>query len=255
MIKQVFSGLSAYLRVPAATVRHGLLRYHIATGLLSLLLGILLVYGGWSLGDDLGHRLTDLLPWSDNTIVSGVGEWVGRLALLLLGLILYKHLVLICVAPIMSPLSERIEQSLGQLPVDKPLSLGQWAKDIVRGLRIALRNVVRELSMTMVLLLLSLVPGFALITTPLLFTVQAYYMGFGNMDYYMERHLDVKAAATYVRRRRWLAIMNGAIFLALLAIPFVGFLIAPAFGATAATLGIMDDPERPMSAGLDLNHM
>jgi CysZ protein len=144
----------------------------------------------------------------------------------------------------MSPLSERIEQSVVQTTKGTTaISFGQWAKDIARGIRIALRNVVRELVFTAILLLLSLLPGLVIVTTPLILVVQAYYMGFGNMDYYMERHLGVKAAATYVRRHKWLAITNGAIFLALLAIPFVGFLIAPALGATAATLAIMDDGE------------
>jgi CysZ protein len=182
--------------------------------------------------------------------VGSIGEWVGRIALLLAGVMLYKYLVLIVVAPIMSPLSERIELSLGQTPVDKPLSLAQWAKDIVRGLHIAMRNITRELLMTAVLLLLSLVPGLAVITTPLIFVVQAYYAGFGNMDYYMERHAGVKTAATYVRRHKWLAIGNGAVFLLLLAIPFVGFLIAPAFGASAATLSILKGPYRLPSKGV-----
>lgn len=244
MIKQVFSGLSAYLRVPAATLRYGLLRYHIAMGLMSLLLAAILIFSGWSFGDNIGHWLTDLLPWSDNAIIGHIGEWVGRIGLLLLGLILYKHLVLICIAPIMSPLSERIEQSQGQPLPSKPMSMSQWAKDIARGIRIAIRNVTRELLLTVLLLLLSLIPGAALVTTPLLFIVQAYYMGFGNMDYYMERHYGVKAAATYVRRHKWLAITNGAVFLLLLLIPFLGFLIAPAFAATAATLSILEIGDR-----------
>lgn len=242
MIGQLIAALSSYLRVPAATFKYRLLRYHLITGLVSLVVGIVLVFGSWSYGDDAGRWLTHFMPQSESTLVSGIGTWIGRFGTLVLAIVLYKYIVLISVSPIMSPLSERIE--LYHEAADhkaRPLSLAQWAADIARGVRIALRNIVRELGITFFLILISFVPGLAVVTAPLIFLVQAYYAGFGNMDYYLERHTGVKAAATYVREHKWLAIGNGAVFLLLLAIPFVGFFIAPALGATAATLAILQE--------------
>lgn len=233
--------IAAFFKVPSATIRYRLIRYHMLTGLIGLLLGAILLSGSYGYGDDLGQWVISWLPWTGSSIVTDVGSWVGRISVFLLALFLYKYILIIAVSPIMSPLSERIERlhNKGIVPI-KPLSLTTWIKDILRGVRISLRNIVRELSITLILLLLGFIPGLALITTPLIFVVQAYYAGFGNMDYYMERHYGVKEAAEYVRQRRGLAIGNGAVFLVVLLLPFVGYFIAPALCATAATIAILD---------------
>ena len=73
--------------------------------------------------------------------------------------------------------------------------------------------------------------------------MQAYYAGFGNMDYYMERRLDVKQSVTFVKRRKIAALANGAIFLVILMIPIAGVMMAPFFGAISATLFLLKESD------------
>ena len=233
-------GIFTYLNVPNASIKYGLWPYYFLAGGISLILGVGLVYGSYSYGDDLGVWLASFIPWDwGANLVEQAGAWLGRIGILALSLIIYKYIVLVIVAPIMSPLSAKIERRMTGLSTSEKFSILSFTKEMWRGLRIALRNIWREVIFTLLLLILSFVPGFALITTPLIFLVQAYYAGFGNMDYFMERHYSVSGAVQYVRRNRGLAIGNGSIFLLLLTIPFVGFLIAPGISTTAATIAIM----------------
>lgn len=242
-MKDLWTGLMTYLEVPRAAFRYGLWPYYLLAGLISLALGVGIVYGSYTGGGELGEWAIGLVKW-DIGVLDSVGNWAGRIIAVVLGLLLYRYVVLICVGPIMGPLSERIERRVVGGTAASGFQLGAFVRAILRGVRITLRNLWRELLFTALLLLLSLVPGFAIVTAPLILLVQAYYAGFANMDYYMERHHNVRGAASYVRSRRGLAIGNGALYLLLLAIPFVGFLIAPGLGATAATLAILRSEQR-----------
>jgi CysZ protein len=106
-------------------------------------------------------------------------------------------------------------------------------KDLIRGLRLAIRNIIRELFFTILLFLVGLIPLFSPFVSIAIFILQAYYAGFGNMDFTLERHFNVKGSVRFVRQHRGIAIGNGAFFLLLLFTGF-GFLVALPLGAVAA---------------------
>jgi len=133
----------------------------------------------------------------------------------------------------MSPLSERIEQELTGQP-KRTAGTGQFVKDLVRGLRIALRNIIRELFYTLLLFLLGLIPIFSPFTAVLIFLVQSFYAGFANIDYTLERHFNIRNSVRFVRHNRWMAVGNGIAFMLLL-LTGIGFLFALPLGAVAAT--------------------
>ena len=67
--------------------------------------------------------------------------------------------------------------------------------------------------------------------------IQAYYAGFGNADFTLERRrYKVNDSVRFMRQNRALALGNGAGFLLLLLIPVVGLVLAPGLGAVAATI-------------------
>ena len=55
------------------------------------------------------------------------------------------------------------------------------------------------------------------------------------MDFFLERHYDVKGSAQFVRKYGGAAVANGAIFLLILLIPVIGLILAPFMATIAAT--------------------
>jgi len=81
---------------------------------------------------------------------------------------------------------------------------------------------------------LGLIPVFSPFAAVFIFFVQAFYAGFGSMDFTLERHFNLNDSVRFVRRYRGVAIGNGAIFLLLL-MTGLGFLIALPISTVAAT--------------------
>ena len=90
---------------------------------------------------------------------------------------IYKHIVLILSAPFMSPLSEKVENHLLGKSTTINFSISQMLKDLLRGIRIALRNIIREIFYTILLLLLGLIPFFSPFAPFLILAVQSFYAG------------------------------------------------------------------------------
>lgn len=236
MFREIIDSFGAYFSTLSFIRTHRLHKYFIISGLISILLGVIIFSTSYVLSDDLGALMFKLYPferWSD--YVLKILSFTAGGLVLILGLILYKYALLICVGPFMSPLSAKVEEILTGESNHSGFSLRQTGYEFVRGIRISLRNVVRELVFTLILILLGLIPIFTVFVTPLLFVLQSYYAGFGNLDYYLERRASLKQSVHYVRRHRGMAIGNGAGFLLLLLIPIIGLFLAPVLSTVAAT--------------------
>ena len=97
-----------------------------------------------------------------------------------------------------------------------------------------------ELLLTIPILLLGLLPVIGLLSTVLLFLVQAYYAGFGNMDYTLERHFNYKDSLNFVRKHRGVAVGNGIVFMLFLLIPIIGVIFVLPLSVTAASVKTVD---------------
>ena len=236
MIKGIIDGFGAYFSTLGFISKHRLYSYFLISGIISIILGVMIFSLSYILSDDLGALLFKLYPferWSD--YVHKILNITAGGIVIILGFILYKYLLLISVSPFMGPLSAKVESIItGDLNESK-FSVQQASYEIIRGIRLSLRNVIRELGLTLLLLLLGLIPVFTIFTTPFIFLVQSYYAGFGNIDYYLERRANLKQSILYVKNHRGLAIGNGAGFLLLLLIPVLGLFLAPVMATVAAT--------------------
>lgn len=237
MITAFTAGFSAYFRALGFIGQHRLWRYFWAPALISVLLGLAIFGTAWSVSGNLGDWLISLYPWDwGRSVLERIAAIFGGLFVVALGLILFKHLVMALASPFMSPLSEKTEGILQGRSAAPPFSLSRIMGDLIRGLRIALRNILRELFFTLSLFLAGLIlPILSPVIPVAIFIVQAYYAGFGNMDFALERHFGVRGSVRFVRRNRGLAIGNGAAFLLIL-LTGIGFLFALPLGAVAATL-------------------
>jgi CysZ protein len=89
--------------------------------------------------------------------------------------------------------------------------------------------------LTILIFMVGLIPVIGWFTSLLIFVVQAYYAGFGNMDYTLERHLKYNESLSFVRKNRGTAIGNGLGFLAILLIPIIGVILVLPLSVTAAS--------------------
>ncbi|HEA31505.1 MAG TPA: EI24 domain-containing protein [Leeuwenhoekiella sp.] len=235
MIKGTLHAINAYRRSFSLINQLALWKYYMIPMAISFITAVGIGFSAWNFSDDIGAFIAKLWiwDWGAQTFAT-LSTILGGLLVILVGLILYKHIVMALSAPFMSPVSEKIEVHLyGKKHEHRNTSnTGQlW-----RGIRINLRNLVWELVITLPLLILGLIPVVNFITTPLAFLVQAYYAGFGNMDYTLERHYTYRESVNFVKQNRALAIGNGIVFMGCLLIPVVGIIIVLPLSATAASV-------------------
>ena len=178
----------------------------------------------------------------DQLFLSG---FIGSLGVLLLGFTLTKYLVLAFSAPFMSPVSERIDRHLNPGHAMNPSS-SFWGL-LSRSLRLNIGNLFRELGLTLMLLILSLFPVIGLISAPLIFVVQAFYAGFGNLDYTLERYYDYRSSKSFLHQYRGLAIGNGLVFILISLIPVLGIILVLPLSVSAGTFTVLEKSSQETS--------
>ncbi|MBK8566408.1 MAG: EI24 domain-containing protein [Saprospiraceae bacterium] len=236
MLTNFFDGITSYGAAFRHISKHGLWAYVLLPGLLTILIAVAVFGAAWGLSDNIGDQLDNLWKWeTGRKLVEKIAQVFGGLLVLAFSFIIFKQLVLVIASPFMSFLSEKVESQLLGKESTSGFTLTQAISDIVRGLRIAVRNLLREMTATIFLLLLGLFPLFTPFTTFLVFVLQAYYAGFGNLDFALERKCRYRESLAFVQNNRMLAIGNGTVYLLLL-FTFIGFLVALPVGVVAATL-------------------
>lgn len=248
MITGILQGISGLLRAFVAIPKYGLWRYLFGSIALAMAVFYFCFRMIWRKSGYVGDLITSKYPWErGRAVIDFASEWLVWGAAVVLFTLAFKYIMLILGAPIMSMVSEKIEKKkTGATP--PPFSMKDTFSSLGRGLRISVRNLWRELLFTGLILGLGLIigaifPPLAVITGVLIFLVQAYYAGFGNMDFYMERHLNVSESTSFVRKNRGLAIANGSAFLGLLMIPVLGWFLGPFITAIGASLAVHDQME------------
>lgn len=242
MIKSILKGLSAYKDSFSLISKLNLWKYFAIPMAISFLTAVLIGFSAWGLSDNIGAFISRLWVWDWGAeTVGAISTVIGALIIIALGLIAYKHLIMAFSAPFMSPVSEKIEAHLyAGVHNHRPTTN---AGQLVRGLKINLRNLVWELLLSIPFLILSFIPVVGLFATAMLFLIQAYYAGFGNMDYTLERHFPYRESINFVKNNRGYAIGNGIVFMLFLLIPVVGIILVLPISVTAAsktTLELLD---------------
>jgi CysZ protein len=152
---------------------------------------------------------------------------------------LFKYVWLILGSPVYAYLSEKTGSIIENSIFD--FDSKQFTKDIFRGIGIALRNSVWQSVYMVSIILLSLIPIVGWLTPLLALLIEFYYYGFSMLDYSFERKKLTTADSIYfVGNHKGLAIGNGLIFYLMQLIPFLGWVLAPAYAIVAATLSLHD---------------
>ena len=236
MIKNILSGIRAYFGTLKLISQLKLWQYFIIPIVISVLTAMIIGFTAYGLSDNIGRFLAKIWvwEWGKETFIT-ITSFIGAIFLLVIGLILYKHIILALSAPFMSPVSEKIEIHInGSLRSNHRKTTFQ--EQLWRGIRINIRNLGKELLITLPILLLKFIPVVNIFSTILLFLVQAYYAGFGNMDYTLERHFNYKESVNFVSKNKGVSIGNGIVFMLCLLIPVLGIIIVLPLSVTAASV-------------------
>jgi len=165
---------------------------------------------------------------------------------------LFKYLFLIIGSPLFAYLSEKTEAIIEGK--DYPFNFKQLLKDIVRGIRLALRNVVWQTVYTISILILSFIPVLGWITPLIALVVECYYFGFSMLDYSCERNkLSPAQSIAFVGRHKGLAIGNGMIFFGMHLVPVAGWVLAPSYAVIAATISLYNTKTDNPVPGKEIN--
>ncbi len=235
MIRNIFKGIKAYAGTFKLISKLGLWKYFGIPMLISFLVASSIILSAYAFSDNFGHFISKLWIWEWGRETFGyLSELLSGILILILGFMLYKHIVMAFSAPFMSPVSEKIEAYL--LGVERHQHRDtSFTDQLWRGLRINVRNLLFELLLTIPIILIGFIPLVGIVSTVVLFLVQAYYAGFGNMDYTLERHFKYDESIKFVKQHRGLAIGNGIVFMLFLLIPFIGIILVLPLSVTAAS--------------------
>ncbi|MFK7755346.1 MAG: EI24 domain-containing protein [Flavobacteriales bacterium] len=159
-----------------------------------------------------------------------------------------KYIVLIAMAPLMAYLSEKAEEIL--MDRTYAFNFNLFLKDVWRGILIAIRNMVLEI--IVVLLIGIVISGLSMVLTPLaaiaaplsavlIFLVSSYYFGYSSFDYLNERkRLAISAGNRLIWDNKWLVTGNGMVFSVLILMPVLGLMLAPVLCPIGAVISSRD---------------
>lgn len=246
MLKEIVIAIQSYFDAHYFIKKHRLWKWIVIPGIIYMLLFVVGMYFFWLSSDNavtwLSHQL-GLEAWLQrqrSAWLSFLFLMIGlmlRLVLVFFYFSLFKYLFLIIGSPVFAYLSEKTESILNGK--DFPFSFKQLLKDIVRGIRLSLRNTLWQTIYIITLLLLSLIPVVGWITPLIALFTECFYYGFSMLDYSAERaKLSYSQSIDFINRHKGLAIGNGLIFYLMHAVIVVGWILAPAYAVIAATLSL-----------------
>ncbi|HQI45993.1 MAG TPA: EI24 domain-containing protein [Bacteroidales bacterium] len=246
LFKNFSIGLNTYSDAHKLIVKHRLWNYVLLPGVINLLLIICIFILGYYTGT---YSTKKLIGWfglsthsSDflnflSTIISFLIHILVYFFLFYLYFLLYKYVVLMIMSPLLSIISEKTDEMITGNKYK--FDFKKLVKDIIRGHKIVLRNLLKELFFTFLFFFLSYIPIIGIISPCILFVISIYYYGFSMIDYSNERmNLSVRESVKFVYNNKGFSIANGLVFYLLLLIPFVGLMIAPSYSVIAATIGV-----------------
>lgn len=241
----LIAGFKGYFKAYRFIKEHNLWRFVVFPGIINIAMLIMVVWGAMELSSYLLKELFSYFDFFDflpKFLKSGIDFALGLLVkslVITVYFIFYKNLVLIIMSPLMSYLAEIVHEI--RSGEEKDFDLEQFIKDVVRGIRIAVRNILLEFLWIILFALLGFIPIVGLAAPFCLFIIQFYYFGFSMLDYCLEsRSMTYRESVRTIQKNKGLAIGNGAGFYLLMIIPFVGWMFAPAFGVVSAYLSSED---------------
>jgi CysZ protein len=248
MLKEIVISIQSYFKAHAFIQKHKLWRWIILPGIIyAILFGVSMYF--------FSKSANAAIEWL--TIETGLKGWLNRLQdswigflftvggimlwliLMLLYFSLFKYIWLIVGAPVFSFLSERTASIIKGEKFE--FSFNQYLSDVLRGMRMALRNTLWQTVYIISIIFLSLLPFIGWISPIIAILVECYYYGFSMLDYTCEREkMSANKSIDFIGSHKGLAIGNGIVFYLLHCLLVVGWVLAPAYAVIAATISMYE---------------
>ena len=246
MLKEIIISIQSFFDAHKFISKHRLWKWIMIPGLIYCILFMLGMYAFGVTSYNLVELIllkTGIKQWLESMHESWLNFLVIVGQVLIMGVLflfyfsLFKFLFLIIGSPVFAYLSEKTESIIQGR--DFPFSFPQLLKDIARGIKIALRNLLWQTVYLMAILILSFIPVIGWLGPLIALLVECYYFGFSMLDYSSERNkLSASQSIDFISRHKGLAIGNGLVFYMMHFIPFIGWLLAPSYAVVAATLSL-----------------
>ena len=246
MLEEIIIAIQAYFKAHRFIVKNKLWKWILIPGIIYAILFVVGIYFFWqSSAYIIEYLLTKvgLKSWLQKenagwlNFIFIFGQIVLQLILMLFYFSWFKYLFLIIGSPLFAYLSEKTEAII--LKEKYPFSLKKFLSDVIRGIRIALRNTLWQTVYTVSILFLALIPVLGWITPLLALFIECFYFGFSMLDYTSERKgLSSAQSIDFINRHKGLAIGNGMVFYLMHALPIIGWIFAPGYAVIAATLSL-----------------
>lgn len=247
MLKEIIIAIQSYSDAHRFIVKHRLWKWILIPGLIYTILfvaGFYLFLVSSNGAIEFIFLKSGVRSWLDSMQDSWlryffiVGQVILYLILLLFYFSLFKFLFLIIGSPVFAYLSEKTESIMEGK--DFPFSFKQLMIDILRGIRIALRNMLWQSVYLLTILILSFIPLVGWVAPLVALFVECYYFGFSMLDYSSERNkMSYQQSVAFIGHHKGLAIGNGMVYYMLHFLPVIGWLFAPSYAVIAATLSIL----------------
>ncbi len=249
MLKEIVIAIQSYGKAHEFIRNNKLWKWILIPGIVYALLFMVSMYF-------FGKTATGVIEYLTNVI--GIREWIQKFQNSWLGFFftvagvilwmilmffyfsLFKYIWLILGSPIFAFLSEKTQSIIDGK--DFPINMKQLMKDILRGIKLALRNTLWQTVYTISILILSFIPVIGWATPILALFVECYYYGFSMLDYSFERNkLSPQQSIEFISKHKGLAIGNGLVFYMMHGLIGIGWVLAPAYAVIAATISINEN--------------
>lgn len=236
MFSQFYNSLVGYKKGFRFLSDNKLWKYAVLPGLLNLIIFVLFAYFSWTYSVYFSDYLMSVFHIKSeliNDFLFVLIVVISRILSFVFMFLIYKYLILILYTPVLAFMAEKIYEIRTNNKI--PFRFSTFINNIFRGISLSIKNLFKELFLTLLCTLL----GFTVVLSPfvpvLIFIIQSYFYGFSMLDYQLEiKGYTTKKSAEIVWKNKGFVVGNGLIFNLLLLIPIIGVIVAPIWALAAA---------------------
>lgn len=242
-LHEIQLSLRYYWRAIKFVEKHNLWRLLIITAILNLIAAAATWWLAWKTSGYIINSMIGQIDFEENR--SSLFIFMERLLLIgvrasifFLYIKVFRYLLLILYAPLFTYISGRIQAMTHQQKYE--FHLQKYFSDCFRSMRIAARNFIIELILTLgVLFLAILITWLAPLAPLVILLLESYFFGYSMADYRsLFLNISEQESRNVIHAHRGLIIGNGLFFNLSLLIPLFGVLFAPLIALIASGLSI-----------------